>query len=93
MKIETFQGGYDKNFSYLIWCEKTKTAAIIDPAVNPTSIIENIESKNLNVTKVYCAKIIEFFNEELEELQEKIAEKHGYKVIRHVHQLFVKPIK
>jgi len=38
-------------------------------------------------------KIIEFFNEELEELQEKIAEKHGYKVIRHVHQLFVKPIK
>ena len=38
-------------------------------------------------------KIIEFFNEELEQLQEKIAEKHGYKVIRHVHQLFVKPIK
>ena len=38
-------------------------------------------------------KIIEFYDEELEELQEKIAEKHGYKVIRHVHQLFVKPIK
>ena len=47
MKIQSFQGGYDKNFSYLIWCEKTNTAAIIDPAVNPTSIIENIESKNL----------------------------------------------
>ena len=38
-------------------------------------------------------KIIEFFDEELEELQDKIAEKHGYKVVRHVHQLFVKPIK
>ena len=38
-------------------------------------------------------KIIEFFDEELENLQDKIAEKHGYKVVRHVHQLFVKPIK
>ena len=37
--------------------------------------------------------IIEFYNKELEDLQDKIAEKHGYKVVRHVHQLFVKPIK
>ena len=37
--------------------------------------------------------IIEFFNQELELLQDKIAKKYGYKVIRHVHQLFVKPIK
>ena len=37
--------------------------------------------------------IIEFYNEELENLQDEIARKHGYKVIRHVHQLFVKPIK
>ena len=37
--------------------------------------------------------IIEFFDEELENIQEKIAEKYGYKVIRHVHQLFVRPIK
>ena len=38
-------------------------------------------------------KIIEFFDEELEDLQDKIAEKHGYKGVRNVHQLFVKPIK
>ena len=38
-------------------------------------------------------KIIEFFDEDLENLQDKIAEKHGYKVIRHTHQLFVKPLK
>ena len=37
--------------------------------------------------------IIEFYNEELENLQDEIAKKHGYKVIRHVHQLFVEPIK
>lgn len=38
-------------------------------------------------------KIIEFYNEELEALQESIAKEHGYKVVRHVHQLFVKKIK
>ena len=37
--------------------------------------------------------IIEFYNKELEDLQDTIAKKHGYRVIRHVHQLFVKPIK
>ena len=36
--------------------------------------------------------IIEFYNEDLENLQDEIAKKHGYKVVRHVHQLFVKPI-
>ena len=36
--------------------------------------------------------IIEFYNEELENLQDEIAKMHGYKVVRHVHQLFVKPI-
>lgn len=38
-------------------------------------------------------KIIEFFDEDLENLQDKIAKKYGYKVVRHTHQLFVKPIK
>ena len=37
-------------------------------------------------------KIIEFFNEDLELLQEKIARDHGYTVTRHIHQLFVKKL-
>ena len=37
--------------------------------------------------------IIEFHNQEIENLQDEIAKKHGYEVVRHVHQLFVKPIK
>ena len=37
--------------------------------------------------------IIEFHNEKIEELQDQIAERNGYKVVRHVHQLFVKPLK
>ena len=37
--------------------------------------------------------IIEFENEEIELLQEKEAKKYGYKIVKHVHQLFVRPIK
>ena len=42
---------------------------------------------------VETGKITEFYNEKLENLQEKIVKEHGYKLVRHVHQLFVKPIK
>ena len=42
---------------------------------------------------VETGKIIEFYDEDLESLQENIVKKHGYELVRHVHQLFVKPIK
>jgi len=42
---------------------------------------------------IETGEIIEFDNAEIEKLQELEAEKRGYKVIKHVHQLFVKPIK
>jgi len=37
-------------------------------------------------------KIIEFFSEEIELLQDQIAKDHGYKVVRHIHQLYVKKL-
>ena len=37
--------------------------------------------------------IIEFDNDQIEKLQEQEAEKSGYEIIKHVHQLFVRPIK
>ena len=52
MKIKTFQGGFDKNFSYLIWCESNRTAAIVDASVNISEIIENIEIKGLRLEKI-----------------------------------------
>ena len=52
MKIKSFLGGFDKNFSYLIWCDKTKYAAIIDPAVEPIKILEYIEGNQLVLTKI-----------------------------------------
>ena len=42
---------------------------------------------------VETGKIIEFVSDEIELIQDKIAEKKGYKIIKHIHQLFVKPIK
>ena len=38
------------------------------------------------------AKIIEFHSSKIEEIQENIAKKYGYKIVKHVHQLFVKKI-
>ena len=35
--------------------------------------------------------IIEFFNDDIERIQDEIAEKNGYVIVKHVHQLFVKP--
>jgi Fur family ferric uptake transcriptional regulator len=34
--------------------------------------------------------IIEFYDKDLERLQEEIVQKHGYTLVRHVHQLFVR---
>ena len=42
---------------------------------------------------VETGEIIEFISDEIEEIQEKIAKKNGYKIIKHIHQLFVKPLK
>ena len=42
---------------------------------------------------IETGKIIEFYNKKIEDLQDEIAEKKGYEIVKHVHQLFVKPIK
>ena len=52
MNIQSFQGGYDKNFSYIVWCPETKIAAIIDPSTAITPIIEYIENHDLILSKI-----------------------------------------
>ena len=37
-------------------------------------------------------KIIEFESDEIEKIQEDIAKENGYKIVKHIHQLFVKKI-
>ena len=41
---------------------------------------------------VDTGKIIEFVSPEIENIQDEIAKQKGYKIIKHVHQLFVKKI-
>ena len=53
MNVKRFQGGYDKNFCYVVSCEETKMAAIIDPSVEINPVIEYIESNNLILDKVH----------------------------------------
>ena len=52
MNIKSFQGGFDKNFSYLIWCEKTKLAAVVDPAVSIEPILKVVDEHNLTINKI-----------------------------------------
>ena len=45
-----------------------------------------------HIISIDTGKIIEFESEEIETIQENIAKKHGYKIVKHIHQLFVKKI-
>ena len=53
MKIKTFQGGYDKNLSYLIWCESNYNAAIVDASVNFNAIHQYINKNKLKLKKIF----------------------------------------
>jgi len=52
MEIRVFQGGYDKNLCYLVWCKESKRASVIDPSVEPLPIFEMIADKNLLLEKI-----------------------------------------
>ena len=52
MKIKFFLGGFDKNLSYLIWCESSFKAALVDASTEVTEIIEYIEVKQLILEKI-----------------------------------------
>ena len=52
MEVKSFIGGFDKNFSYLVWCPDTRLCAVIDPAVEVTPIYETIEQYGLTLNKI-----------------------------------------
>ncbi|MBS1271035.1 MAG: Hydroxyacylglutathione hydrolase GloC [Candidatus Marinimicrobia bacterium] len=49
MIIESLEGGYDKNFTYLIACEKSRQAAVIDAAVGAEQIITTANDLDLKI--------------------------------------------
>ena len=53
MKIKTFLGGFDKNLSYLVWCESTHIATLIDASTAITEIIECIKTNHLILEKIF----------------------------------------
>ena len=53
MKIKSFQGGFDNNLSYLIWCDSTHIAGIVDASVNMSEINKYIEIHALNLEKIF----------------------------------------
>ena len=76
MKIKSFIGGFDKNISYLIWCESTRRAGIVDAAVDISEILEFIESRNLILEKLFIThshfdhiKYIEDLKDQFPQLQ------------------------
>ncbi len=36
--IQSFEGGYDKNFSYLLTCLQTMNSVIIDASIKPNAL-------------------------------------------------------
>ena len=38
---------------------------------------------------IQCGKINEFMDEDIERLQDEIAKKYQFKIVRHIHQIFV----
>lgn len=58
------------------------------------SVFEMDEGKHHDhMVCVETGDVVEFINEEIERLQQEIAEKHGYELIDHSLVLYVKPIK
>ena len=47
LKLTTFKGGYDNNFSYIVFDSESKEAAIIDTAIKPEILQKWVEENGL----------------------------------------------
>lgn len=51
--VETFKGGFDSNFSYLVWDKETKEAAVFDASVKPERIFARVKELGLHLKFVF----------------------------------------
>ncbi len=49
LRIKTFQGGFDRNLSYIVYDTKTKDATIIDISINPRTLLKFILKNKLKL--------------------------------------------
>lgn len=49
LQVVTFEGGYDRNFCYLVWCPDTRIAALVDAAIPAGPIQATIQEKKVSL--------------------------------------------
>lgn len=49
LKLKSFKGGFDGNFSYVLYDGKSREAAVIDTSIEPAVLLEFIGKNNLNL--------------------------------------------
>ncbi len=52
LRVAAFEGGYDRNFCYLVWCPDTLTAALVDAATPAGPIQDTVQEKGLSLKVV-----------------------------------------
>ena len=76
MKVITFKGGYDRNFSYLIYDSKSKDAFVIDPFDDISLYLNKAKDVSINIAGVLNT------HGHFDHIQgNKAFESHGIKVI------------
>jgi Fe2+ or Zn2+ uptake regulation protein len=62
--------------------------------VPPSSVLQFLENDDHHdhLVDITNDEVIEFYNEEIEKLKEKIARDHGYELIGHKLELYCRPI-
>lgn len=68
---------------------KNKLVRKLDVGIGPSKFeYKSDSSHHDHIICIQCGKIDEFLENSIEELQDKIAAEYGYKLVRHIHQLF-----
>lgn len=49
---QTLVGGFDQNFSYLVYCDETKDACIVDPSGDFAWVLDKITQLQLNIVAI-----------------------------------------
>ncbi len=68
---------------------KNNLARRMDVGIGPSKYEHKFDTPHHDhIICIKCGLIEEFVEDEIEDLQEKVAREYGYKLIRHIHQLF-----
>ena len=61
----------------------------LDLGVGPSKFEHKINARHhAHIICIQCGRIEEFMVDKIENLQDEVAEEYGFKLVRHIHQLF-----